>query len=266
MLIVQPIGGLCNRIRSINSAFSLAQSRKDSLTILWFCNEELNCPFDKLFQFPPNIRVFNIYSKWNMQKIIYQLTSQFLTNEDIYPYKISVGNKTTPSPEHALFFSGLRKRCYIATEESFYPTQDYHLFVPTLEIQDKLKLFYKNIGSQTYGVHIRRTDNMPSIHTSSTAAFISAMEDKIVQDRNADFYLATDDLLEEKILKERFPGKIISNENRTLSRNTSEGIMDALIDLFCLSKTKAIIGSYHSSFTDIAADIGNISKEIAGIC
>ena len=57
---------------------------------------------------------------------------------------------------------------------------------------------------------------------------------------------------------------IISNETRDLSRDSVNGVKDALLDLMCLSKTDKIIGSYFSSFTDIAADINGIPKIVAG--
>ena len=66
------------------------------------------------------------------------------------------------------------------------------------------------------------------------------------------------------LLRELFPGKIISNETRTLKRDSVDGMHDALLDLYCLSATDKLIGSYWSSFTDIAADMGKIEKVIAG--
>ena len=41
-------------------------------------------------------------------------------------------------------------------------------------------------------------------------------------------------------------------------------MQDALIDLWCLAASRKIIGSYWSSFTDTAADMGGIEKVIAG--
>lgn len=78
------------------------------------------------------------------------------------------------------------------------------------------------------------------------------------------FYLATDDPAEEALLRATFPGHILSNQNRCLRRDTKEGIEDALLDLYCLASTQKIIGSYFSSFTDIAADMHKIPKIIAG--
>lgn len=69
--------------------------------------------------------------------------------------------------------------------------------------------------------------------------------------------MATDDLETENELIEKFTYKIITYK-KELSRNTKKGIIDALIDLYCLSKTKYIFGSYWSSFSDIASRIGKI--------
>ena len=35
MIIIQPSGGLCNRMRVINSGWKLARERKEKLNILW---------------------------------------------------------------------------------------------------------------------------------------------------------------------------------------------------------------------------------------
>ena len=37
----------------------------------------------------------------------------------------------------------------------------------------------------------------------------------------------------------------------------------AVVDLFVLSKTRRLIGSYWSSFTDTAAELGNLPLTIA---
>ena len=43
------------------------------------------------------------------------------------------------------------------------------------------------------------------------------------------------------------------------SRNTYEGMRFAVVDLYCLSKTSYIIGSYFSSYSHIASVLGGIS-------
>ena len=82
--------------------------------------------------------------------------------------------------------------------------------------------------------------------------------------RSTMFYLATDDMAEEAELRKAFPGRILSNQERCLRRDSREGMQDALLDLYSLAATRKIIGSYFSSFTDIAADMRKIPLVIAG--
>ena len=114
-------------------------------------------------------------------------------------------------------------------------------------------------------IHIRRTDQINSIAYSKTENFVELMNREIEANPDVKFFLATDDKEEEALLRKTFPGRIVSNENRTLRRDSLDGMYDALLDLFCLAACKKIIGSYCSSFTDTAASLGGIPKLIAGI-
>ena len=257
MLIIQPIGGLCNRMRAINSARILADKRKETLKVIWNVNAELGCPFEALFIQPKDFQVMNIYSKWNPQKLFYQLTRSKLGNEEIRSTRI---DGSLPDA----FVESLPKKLYIATEEHFFVSHDYSGFTPTPQMQEKIDKVCERFSSHNIGVHIRRTDNKPAIGKSSTDAFVASMQRELAADADTMFYLATDDMQEEAHLRKLFPDKIISNETRDLSRNSVNGIKDALIDLMCLSRTDKIIGSYFSSFTDIAADLNNIPKIVAG--
>lgn len=257
MLIIQPIGGLCNRMRSINSAYKLAVMRGERLTVIWFRNQELGCSFDSIFQLNPVIHLINITSKFDIRKIFYQFTSQYIENEDIR------ANRTGYTLNEN-FRSSLKKRCYIATEEHFYPADSYSLFKPLPELQQKIDSIISEFSAHTVGIHIRRTDNLPSIGKSSTDAFVSAMREELNKDSDTYFYLATDDAAEESYLRTLFPDRILANTNKDLSRDSLRGMQDALIDLYCLASTDKIIGSFYSSFTDIAADMHHIPKIIAG--
>ena len=257
MLIIQPIGGLCNRMRAINSARILAKMRGQSLKVIWNVNAELGCPFEELFETSEDFTVRNIHSKWDLVKLFYQLTCKKLGNEEIRQ-KRTGGNL----PDD--FASSLPRHLYIATEEHFFVNHDYSCFMPTQEIQKRIDAICSRYGSHSVGVHVRRTDNGPAISKSSTQAFLASMQKQIDLHPDTMFYLATDDMQEEAALRNAFPGRIISNETRDLSRSSITGIKDALLDLLCLSRTDLIIGSYFSSFTDIAADLRGIPKYVAG--
>lgn len=257
MLIIQPIGGLCNRMRAINSALVLAKKQNKKLKVIWFVNAELGCPFEELFEKTDAFTVLNIYSKWNPLKLFYQFTRKRIGNEDIRANRDSHGLTDA-------YVETLGGPLYIATEEHFFECHDYSAFVPTAEIAGRIERLTSSYGAHNVGVHIRRTDNKPAIGKSSTQAFIDSMQKEIALFPDTKFYLATDDLSEEANLRRLFPDRILSNETRDLSRDSIAGIKDALLDLMCLSRTDKIIGSYFSSFTDIAADLNGIPKCVAG--
>ena len=57
-------------------------------------------------------------------------------------------------------------------------------------------------------------------------------------------------------LRETFKGRTLAQE--------AFSIDEAVVDLFCLAHTRRVIGSYWSSFSDMAAEISGIPLEIAG--
>ncbi len=260
MFIIQPSGGLCNRMRAINSARALAKRRKEKLVILWYLNPELNAAFEDLFQpiQEPDITLLNIRSLKDPRKLYYQFSAgQRLGDEDIRAHKM--GDKLEED-----FLQSLKKRVYLLTCEQFAPSEGYDLFVPTKALQQRIDSFTKDFSPRCVGVHIRRTDNLVSMGKSTTEQFIAEMEKELSVHPESRFFLATDDLKEEELLRSRFPRKILSNPSRTIDRNSIAGMHDALLDLYCLAATDKIIGSYWSSFTDTAADMRGIEKIIAG--
>lgn len=90
------------------------------------------------------------------------------------------------------------------------------------------------------------------------------MKAEIAADPEVRFFLATDEKKEEAILREHFGEKLLTNENRVIDRNSVQGMHDAMIDLFSLAATDKILGSYWSSFTDVAASMRGIPKVIVG--
>jgi len=129
-------------------------------------------------------------------------------------------------------------------------------FKPTASLQNRIKVSTSAFNKNTIGLHLRRTDHMDAINVSSTEKFIQYIEKELKENDNTNFFLATDSAKEEEKLRSLFGHKIISNQS-DISRNSVAGIQDALVDLYCLAKTKKIYGSFKSSFSETAAQIGN---------
>jgi hypothetical protein len=152
--------------------------------------------------------------------------------------------------------------CVIYTYSSFYQKVPYYqMFVLNKEMQDKVNNETKFFSDSTIGVHIRRTDNLRSIRYSPIEAFISEMENLVNSNAEVNFYVASDDMEVKEKLKEKFGEKIILPQGE-LSRNTKEGIRQAVVELYALSRTSKILGSYYSSYSSAAAEIGNIELQV----
>ena len=270
MIYLYSYAGLGNRIRSIISGLGLANDLNQKLTIFWKKDEALNCSFFELFERNPAFEVkrFNWVSKLlelgktdrkikrGLSKIIYWFLKVdfFMFDDDFKKY---VWN----NHDYIFHISTLPKRrrnIYISTCNEFYPGNNFlKLLRPNQELQQLISGITSGFSNNIIGVHIRRTDHPKSIEESPLINFVLAMEKEMASDPSVTFYLATDDPLVESDLLKRFP-PIFFIRKKVHSRNDCRGIKDAMLDLYCLAKTKKIYGSFESSFSEIAARIGNI--------
>ncbi|MDC1394974.1 hypothetical protein N8368_00530 [Bacteroidia bacterium] len=77
-------------------------------------------------------------------------------------------------------------------------------------------------------------------------------------------YLCTDDNKEVQRMKQVF-GKSICYFPVALQRNKPKAIQMALLDLLTLSRANVILGSYWSSFSEVASYYGGVELLKAGI-
>jgi hypothetical protein len=255
MIVLEPLGGLGNRMRAMDAAMTLSKKIDKPLHVVWRRNSALNCNFDELFLMPKSIA-----------KLI-QVNAKTPARELPAAYDNHIDRKRV---EHLLRqgydFEALRadRTVFISTWNRFYGANDlFRDLIPVAPLQNIIDAHAKNF-TNTVGVHIRRTDNVKSIQHSPTARFIELMQKEIDHNASVKFFLATDSPEEEERMKNLFTDRIITHRKRSLNRKNRLAIQDALIDLFCLSKCQKLIGSYWSSFTDTAAEIGGIEKVIVG--
>lgn len=113
------------------------------------------------------------------------------------------------------------------------------------------------------GIHIRRTDNVDAIKSSPTKLF----EDKMSELSSEDvvFYLATDDERERIYLEKRFDLVSVDNLSGKKTRKTANGIIDAFVDMVCLSMCECIYGCKKSTFSQMASILGKIELHILSV-
>jgi hypothetical protein len=169
---------------------------------------------------------------------------------------------TSNSGCQKLAISIARQDVTVRTTADFSPDRsDFSWLHLDMHLQREVERTVSCFGDNTIGVHVRRGDNVRSIHYSPLGEFIRILRDEVAKDDNVQFYLATDCMDTERDLLECFKEKILSRP-RELKRNSSQGIKDALIDMVCLSRTRKIYGSYWSSFSEVAAQIGQIPLQV----
>lgn len=152
------------------------------------------------------------------------------------------------------------KILYMSTGDNFGEDYDISIFKPIATLHKEIEAFMPK-GEVVYGIHIRRTDNSWAIEHSPIELFENKITDILQKEPEALFYLASDDADTIARFQKQF-GDCILTRPKTFGRSSVQGIQDAIIEMWLLSKTKKIFGSFYSSYSGMAAKIGNIELEI----
>ncbi|MBZ4657917.1 MAG: hypothetical protein JG771_1053, partial [Methermicoccus sp.] len=91
--------------------------------------------------------------------------------------------------------------------------------------------------------------------------FVQRMREELQLYPETKFYVASDSRLEKNRMITAFGDRIIVLPDVDTSRNSVRGMQDALVELYVLSRTNKIFGSHQSSYSETAAQIGNIPYE-----
>lgn len=256
-----PYAGLCNRMRSIASAIKLGEDIGCSVIVHWNNTSDCRCNFSDLFK-PINVPsaivvdnnrlLYKIPSKYNFW--IPRLLQYLKFSCIIYNFNKNTDGNLIPRLKGSRV---LLVSCH-SMYNHFYLNR---IFVPQDSIMNQIDILTTNFSANTYGLHLRGTDHSISKNFSTIDKFERKIDALIQEDASVKFYLATDEELKKEYLINKYGNRILY-KNSILKRNSPEGMKDALIDMFCLSKTKKIFGSKGSSYSEIAAEIGRIELEI----
>jgi len=271
LIIVEPFGGLANRMRVIASGIWLKNKIEGDLVVIWSPDQSLNCPYELIFENNENFKIIrmNDYIKnvrATNQADWIETTKSGIVNKfmgiDYCIKECDFPNLIKFGKIDILEVARKNKVIYFQTCQEFGDGQfAYKSYKPISQIQEQIGLASKLFTASTIGIHIRRTDHDRSIKNSPIALFIEKMQGEISVNANTNFFLATDDSEVEKTMFDLFGPKIMTHGKKR-SRNTVKGIQDAVVDLYCLSKTSKIMGSYWSSFSTAASRISQIELEI----
>ena len=261
IMYVQPIGGICNRMRVIASAYEVSKKNNKRMVLFWEKNEELNCDYKSLFELPKDIIGVNydIKKKCIKNRLVEYAKRTNMNSHTYYENKIVLSAVKEEKKYCDIYFQS--NNIYVKTEyglkgsdEESINRYNYTIFKINSNIIKKVPEIIKN--NSCIGIHIRRTDNKKSIERSPIELFYKAIDNEITNGKEL-FFLATDSYEIKKEMKKKYGNAIIFRES-ILNRNSKQGIVDSMVELASLSLCEKIYGSYYSSFSKAAAHLGNI--------
>ena len=255
--IMEPMCGLCNRLRAIDGLQGLLERNPGRAHVIWYADADLNCRFTDLFHpLPEPFRFWHFSLSPRIEQVFKNLLHAIMKRScNVYILQ----HETERLVKKGCDFYDITAKgsVFIKTWDCVRkPDAPFALFRPLPHIQS---LIDAQIGrySHTVGVHIRRTDCNQAIALSTTDKFVAAMQAELEAKPETTFFLATDDPNEEAQMNRLFPRKILTYQKRTRDRNRKEGIEDAVVDLYCLGACSHVLGSATSSFSETAMTISN---------
>lgn len=272
-LTLVPAGGLANRMRAVVSASNLCDSVGAQLQVVWFRDWALNAHFHEIFQ-PVSESRFALREAGLMDHLLTDRPrrhnlwiprgpQQLLYDDRIYEQTV------TPRKLRGFDFeSWLRgRKCYMSCYQDF-GTFDHKLygqvFKPVREAQAIIDGYRSRFSPYTIGMHIRRTDNAESIMKSPTGLFAAAIRREQQAHPDLRVFLATDSEEVKRVLSKEFGERMIIPLSAA-DRSSADGIRAAVAEMWTLAATRKIYGSAGSSYSTMAASVGQVPLEILSV-
>lgn len=262
-LTLVPEGGLANRMKAVASAYSLCQATGCELQVVWFRDWALNARFCDIF-IP--VEALNIREAGTIDHLLndrprrHNLWLPLLPQRLYYDGRIRSEDVMALKQNNFDFANWLNgRRCWLSCYldfGTFSPTLYRKLFRPCKDVLDRVEERTKHFSAYTIGMHIRRTDNVVSIKKSPTNLFIEAGQKELEAHSDLKIFLATDSDDVKQEMRSVFGDRLITTAD-TASRNSTDGIIGGLVDMYTLSRVVRIYGSVGSTFSKMAADIGD---------
>lgn len=294
VIYAEPTGGLCNRMGALHYAYQFAKEFDCRLVVLWKDNFEAACRFEDVFE--PldthveirNIRYFKRTPKELLQRgriisfavraVWHGILSLYMGHyrkreielvyeSDGFSRKEAHRRNTERLGE---FAASPQKWCCLCSYQCADLDHDYSALKFHPEYEERTREVYEVrlgkfesktayqefVRANVVGVHIRRGDHSYAIQNNPLEGFAGKMENELIQNPQIYFFLASDGEDAIAYMRGRFGDRIIYNEGARLTRRSKTGMDNAIVELLALSKTGRIIGSFGSTFSDMASYIG----------
>lgn len=272
MIYIEPCAGLGNRFIGLACAYYAAKELNQPLTVVWKREPVMGARASVLLRLPKDIRLMEIsqmgYRLGGISQVrgsaalaaLHHRCGLFLSCDDVAALYNQGGFNNVK--ELLARFEDI----YIKATNPFYDLSSIEkplsFIRPAPAINEKVIATMGASNLSYTGVHVRRTDHIEAIANSPIELFIRKMEECVAAVADTRFYVATDDNGVLNELSNAFPGRITTLQNKCLSRDSEQGIIDAYTEMLCLARCRKILGSFNSTFSSMAATIGGIPLEV----
>lgn len=273
-LIIQPIHGLGNKLRTISSAYSICKINNFHLIVNWIEDIHCNCKFNELFN---NTEFTFIYEKLS----IHNLTNM---NINFYDY-MSISGGT---PGQYINFSDKNRNYFIKSDNILNCQERDHTdynknvndFFQKLNYVDDIKKSLSDT-SNYIGLHIRMVDDsLPcekyygnwtgmennivnkNRKLSNINVFIDIINYILKEKPDTIFYISSSIISNYTQLTDIFGKERIKYYHRDNTDRSKEQVKIALTDILNLAQCKLFISSFYSSFSEIVLKFNPKIKHI----
>lgn len=283
LMCIRPINGLANRIRFLVSSIALSKIYEFSCYLYWDHSDGFDSTiFNNLFD-DDFIKIHDIIQIDHTQFKILTHHAILLENKipgiyngiqvDNYHPEINVQDIVNQS---IISMTGSNYLPYVFAQHSTTTNTADEINQNSLNIISQLKpnddLELSLTLKFCYGFHIRRGEHH-NFGLSKTSYFIDIARSILRHEPLAQIYLSTNHLETLQYFQKLFPDQIICYPKKFLENvdwsfsylknpRPQNSSLEAINDLWLLSRCKMIFGTFDSSFSQIAAMWGNKSLQI----
>jgi hypothetical protein len=282
VIVVWPTSGLGNRLRVISSFRVLARQANRDFAVCWtaspgWSDEHIGDLFEHDLRLVDE-RQFNTVAAATALRLDEIVNVEGRLDERTWTWAPGTSfEQIFDTSIPAVTYRGMMRADYLLAPDrrpvllgdgftSQYE-EDVRTWRPVRRIRKAVDRVTAGFGPNTIGVHIRRGDAWQTEpgspwRRSTDAAFMAAMDRELEADPGTTFFLATDSPETERWVCERYGSAVLTNTKKRFVPSKwgkpKENQRDAVIDMFALARTKRILASYYSSFSRMAAVIGDV--------
>jgi hypothetical protein len=239
----------------------MAPILKRKFVVWWHINEQLTADYRSLFEYP------------ELELADQGMIEQFLRTEwtaKVYNCNDESINIQRDDPHNIIIIKCWRFARIVGEHWPDALTAEDKIlwsFRPVTGIMNKVEAILSKSIKPLVGVHIRTCDiygyhmvKSQKLHPEHKDHFTHS--ETLVEDLSGfvkagyDIFVCSDDPNQEKAVIDAYPGSVIRQEKSDDWRTNVNGMHEALVDLYTLARTKLIVGTGGSQFSELASRLG----------